>query len=95
MPRGATGLAQILPAGASARGGDRTRAIAHLREAIAALDRHELGLYAGAARRRRGVILGASLRAVLVGRADASITAHRVARPDRTTRVLAPGFGDG
>ncbi len=90
----ATGLAALVRAGAARCDGRTDEAAAELRTAIAALDPHQTGLLVAAARRRLGQTLGGSEGAALVAEADAWMTGHGVASPERLTAMLVPGWPD-
>lgn len=86
-------LAQLLRAGAAAGRGDRTRAIERLANAVNALEAADLHLYAAAARRRQGELIGGAAGAKLVAQAEAWMTGQEIRNPARMTALLAPGFG--
>jgi len=50
-----------------------------------------MALFATAARRARGEVLGGETGRALVAEADAWMTAQSIRRPDRMARMLAPG----
>ena len=70
----------------------RERAIQALRAAEQGFRAVDMALYAAAARRRCGVLLGDDAGEQLVASADQTMAEQGVRRPDRLTRVLAPGF---
>ena len=53
-----------------------------------------MALYAAAARRCRGVLLGGEEGRVLVEAADAWMRDERIRNPERMTAMLAPGSMD-
>jgi tetratricopeptide (TPR) repeat protein len=63
-----------------------------LREAIAGFDALEMALYAAAARRRLGEVVGGDEGRALVRGADAWMKSESVGEPERMTVLLAPGF---
>jgi hypothetical protein len=66
-----------------------------LRDAIAGFEELEMALYAAAARRRLGEVVGGDEGRSLVQSADAWMKSESVGDPARMTAVLAPGFGPG
>ncbi|WP_437631812.1 ATP-binding protein [Sorangium sp. So ce854] len=83
----------LIRAGASALRGDRDAAIAQLEGAAAGFDAADMPLYAAAARRQAGELLGGEkgLQRLLV--ADAVMARERIKSPARWAAMLAPGFG--
>ena len=67
-------------------------ALGYLERAEAAFDAAGMTLYAAAARRRRGELLGGAGRE-LVAAADAVMAARGVVNPARFAEMYAPGFG--
>jgi hypothetical protein len=74
------------------RAGDRASAVARLGEAAASADAADMKLYAAAARRRQGLLVGGSQGAALVEHADAFMASQRIQNPTRMADLLAPGF---
>lgn len=68
------------------------RAITLLRSAVSGFDAAEMALYAAAARRRLGGVIGGDEGASLIRTADEWMTAQTVRNPARMTAMLAPGF---
>ena len=85
-------LATLLRAGLAVLAGDAPGASALLERAEAAFTAAGMGLYAAAARRRRGELLGGDAGRGLVAAADEWMTARAIRRPDRMTGLFAPGF---
>jgi hypothetical protein len=85
------GLALLVRAGAAATRGDHARALADVTEAASQLAAADMALLATAARRCRGELLGGEDGRALVAEAEAWMTAQSIKRPDRMTRMLAPG----
>ncbi|WP_437875506.1 ATP-binding protein [Sorangium sp. So ce513] len=83
----------LIRAGASALRGDRDAAIAQLEASAAGFDAADMPLYAAAARRQAGELLGGEkgLQRLLV--ADAVMARERIKSPARWAAMLAPGFG--
>jgi eukaryotic-like serine/threonine-protein kinase len=85
-------MALLIRAGVQAHAGDNDAACASLEQAAALFDRHQMALYAASARRRLGALRGGADGERLVAEADAWMRERRIARPERVTAVLAPGF---
>jgi eukaryotic-like serine/threonine-protein kinase len=79
-------FAQLLRAGAAGPAG----AVAHLHDAIAALDGIDSQLHACAARRRLGECLGGDPGAELIAAADAWMAGQGIRSPERMTALLVP-----
>jgi hypothetical protein len=77
---------------ASVRGDAGARAL--LTDAVAAFDSVDMGLYAAAARRRLGGLLGGNEGRALIQQADAWMTAQAIRNPARMAASAAPGFPD-
>jgi len=67
------------------------RAAERLRTATSRLDRAGLRMYAAAARRRLGQLLGSEEGAACLREGDATMAQERVVDLDSTTEMLAPG----
>jgi hypothetical protein len=85
-------LAALLHAGASWLDGEDARAAAELRAAVQGFDAAGMALYAAAARRRLGELLGGDEGAALIAIATAWMRAEGIVRPERMAAMLAPGF---
>jgi len=85
-------LAALLEAGIAALGGDAAGALAQAGAAARGFAGADMPLYAAAARRRQGALLGGSAGAALCAQADATMAAQGIVDPPRMTAVLAPGF---
>ncbi|WP_437794069.1 ATP-binding protein [Sorangium sp. So ce693] len=85
----------LIRAGAAELRGDREAAITQLEAAAAGFDAADMPLYAAAARRQAGELLGGEkgLQRLLV--ADAVMARERIKSPARWAAMLAPGFGRG
>lgn len=91
----ATPMAELIQAGvARARRADDARAASLLRSAVAGFERAEMALYAAAARRCLGRVVGGDEGAALVRAADEWMKEETVKNPQRMAAMLAPGFGD-
>jgi hypothetical protein len=90
MPWG-DGLAALLRAGVAAARGHGDGAVGLLRSAQRALMTADMALYAAAAHRRQGEMLGGAPGRTLVEAADSVMSAQGIASPERIAAVLAPG----
>jgi hypothetical protein len=93
--RWSSGLARLIEAAVHACRGERDRACAKLAAATEDLEACDMALWAAAARRRRGELLGGDEGRALVDAADEKMRAEGVRAPARYCAMLAPGFGDG
>jgi tetratricopeptide (TPR) repeat protein len=84
-------LAGLLRAGAAAGRRDAALAVRLYGEAAAALDAVPLGVFAAAARRRQGELLGGDAGRALVEAADAWMRDRQVHDPARLAAAFAPG----
>jgi len=91
--RWAMALGTLLEAGTHAALGQVQEATATLRDAVIRLDAADMPLYASAARRRLGVMIGGEEGMQLVSAADTVLREAQVALPARFSAMLAPGFG--
>ncbi|MBI3824062.1 MAG: protein kinase [Planctomycetes bacterium] len=89
-PAWCRGLALMLRASLAAWSGDRPQAARQLGEAAAALDAADMKLFAAAARRRQGELLGDD---PLIAQADAFMTAQKIQNPRRMADLFVTGFG--
>jgi tetratricopeptide (TPR) repeat protein len=87
-------LARLIRAGIAAVAIQKEEALKLLAKAEAELIAADMELYAAAARRRRGQLLGGDEGRVLVGEADAWMTGQDIREPARIAAMLAPGFVD-
>jgi hypothetical protein len=87
-------LAQLIRAGIAALRGSQTDALALLADAEEGFTRAEMNLYAAAARRRRGQLLGGQDGQARLVEADAWMTGQDIRNPARLAAMLAPGFTD-
>jgi hypothetical protein len=84
-------LALLLEAGLTATRGDRAGSLALLEHAEKACQSTDLGLYAAAARWRRGKQLGGPDGTALAGEAEAWMRGQTIVNPERMCLLLAPG----
>jgi len=88
----ATPFVELVHAGLMIVVRQKDRAIQGLRAAEQGFRAVDMTLYAAAARRRCGQFVGGAAGAELTASADAVMAEQGIRRPDRMTRVLAPGF---
>jgi serine/threonine protein kinase len=84
-------LAGLLRAGVARAGGDDATACQLLENSAAALEGSEMSLYAAAARRHLGTLLGGERGRALVEAADAMMNERRILDPARFAVMLVPG----
>ena len=87
-----TPLAEIIRAGVDSCRGRSGRACQRLRNAARLFDAADMPLYAMAATRRLGELLGGEEGRRLLNQADAAMNSRGVRDPVRMTAVYAPGF---
>jgi eukaryotic-like serine/threonine-protein kinase len=85
-------LAALLNAAVADLEGTPTTAAERLAAAVNGFDRADMRLYASAARRRRGALLGGEEGRELMGQADAWMASQGIKNPTCMTRLIAPGF---
>jgi tetratricopeptide (TPR) repeat protein len=88
----AEALSLLVRAGISAAQGDRPNAMSLLGGAAARFEAADMGIYAAAARRRLGRLLGGTQGQALVNQADTWMLEQKVVHPGRMTAMLTPGF---
>ncbi len=81
----------LLRAGIASVRGDRETVRDLLARALAGFEAADVGLYANAAKRRLGQVLGGDEGSRLVQAADAAMRAEAVRSPERFAAILAPG----
>jgi serine/threonine protein kinase len=86
-------LAVLLRASLAARGGDKVQAIHLLGAAAADLDAADMKLFAAAARRRQGELLGGEEGHGLVKLADDFMIGQKIQNPRRMAELFVPGVG--
>jgi len=84
-------LGLLVRAGSAATRGRREQALEAVTQAAARLDAVDMALFAVAARRARGELIGGETGRAAVAEADAWMTAQSIRRPDRMARMLVPG----
>jgi hypothetical protein len=84
-------LAQLMHAGVSAARGNRTDATDLFRQAAEGFDKAQMALYAAAARRRRGELLGGADGQRMFAEADEWMIGQKVRNPARMAAMVAPG----
>lgn len=87
-----TPFAPLLRAGAAAVKGEMELAVQLLSRSVAGFEAGDMALYARAARRRLGEVLGGDKGRELVDEADAVMRSEAIASPERLSAMLAPGF---
>jgi len=85
-------LAQLLSAGVAGTCGNTGRATKLLAEAAARFEAVDMPLYAAAAHRRLGQLLGGDEGRSLVAKADAWMRGQNIKNPARMGAIFAPGF---
>jgi hypothetical protein len=88
-----TGWAALVRAALAAQEGRREVAAELCKKAAEHCEEQGLKLYAAAARRRQGELLGGDEGRALVAAADAVMGSEGVVRPERFSELYAPGFG--
>jgi hypothetical protein len=88
----ATPMSKLLLAGAAWRRTDATRAAALLREALQGFEAADMALYAAAANRCLGTVIGGEAGKARVREAEEWMAAGMVKDSARLTAMLAPGF---
>ncbi len=86
-----TALGELIHAGVAAARGETELAMTRFATAEAALERVDMWLFAKAARRRRGQLLGGDEGGRLIAEADQWMTKETIKRPERLAATLAPG----
>lgn len=71
---------------------DTETAAAHLRQAIAAFERHQMGSFEFVARRRLAELVGGSEGDSLREQADAYCSREGIAKPEKFLHMITPGF---
>jgi ATP/maltotriose-dependent transcriptional regulator MalT len=87
-------LALIIHAGLACRRGDDARAVAFISQAIAGLETSDMALYAAAARRKLGEIVGGDRGRELINQADDWMSKQQIKNPAAVANLMAPGFSE-
>ncbi len=87
-------LALIIRAGLARRRGNESRAVALLSQSIAGLEASDMALYAAAARRKLGEIIGGDQGADLIIQAEEWMSKQQIRNPAAVANLLAPGFSE-
>jgi hypothetical protein len=90
MPWGDS-LARLVRAAVASSRGNLKDAITLLASAEAGLEAVDMALYAAAARRRRGELIGGDQGRALVEAANTWMIGQNIKNPDRITAMLTPG----
>jgi serine/threonine protein kinase/tetratricopeptide (TPR) repeat protein len=85
-------LATLIHAALATQHGDLSRAAALTSEAIKGFEAADMALYAAAARRRLGEILGGDQGRELIAQADKWMSKQQIKNPSAVTNLMAPGF---
>jgi hypothetical protein len=85
-------LAKLVRAGVRSTRQDVAGAASLLAEAVNEFDGLGMGLFAAAARRRRGALLGGDEGRRLIADADSWMAGQQIRNPARMTAMLVPGF---
>jgi eukaryotic-like serine/threonine-protein kinase len=88
-------LAQLIRAGIAISRGKIEEAVTRLASAEEGLEAAGMSLYAAAARRRRGELIGGDRGKALVSAAEAWMNSQQVKNPVRMTAMLSPGRWPG
>jgi hypothetical protein len=91
----ATPLAQAIYAAVDFRKGQRERALAALARAEEGFRAADMALFAAAAQRRRGELIGGDAGQELIDQADAWMRSQGIVRPARMVDAFAPRFVGG
>ena len=85
-------LATMIEAALACQRKDISRSIDLLREAVKGLEAVDMALYAAAARRRLGELIGGDEGRALITQANDWLSRQQVKNPEAVTRLMAPGF---
>jgi hypothetical protein len=88
-------LATLVAAAVAEGRGDRSAACAGLRTSVEALEKADMGLFAAAARRYLGKLVGGDEGAQLVNSGETAMRAQAVRNVAAMSRCLVPGFARG
>ena len=85
-------FAALIRAAVAHRGGDPSKAIALLKQAVEMFDLADIDLYEAVARYRLGQLLGDERGQRHIDEADAWMRTRQILNPAAMTRMMAPGF---
>lgn len=85
-------LATLIHAALAKQRGDISNSVALIEKALTGLEAAGMALYAAAARRRLGELLGGDRGHELITQADEWMSRQQIKNPPAITRLLAPGF---
>jgi len=85
-------LATLIQAALAKQRGDRQRTVELLEKALKDFESSDMRLYAVAARRRLGEMIGGDRGRELLGEADDWMSKQQIKNPAKMTNLLAPGF---
>jgi hypothetical protein len=84
----------MIQAGLARRRGDDSTAATLISQAIEGFESSDMKLYAAAARRRLGEILGGDRGTELLNQADDWMSKQQIKNPAAVTNLMAPGFSE-
>jgi len=84
-------MADLIRAGTAAARGEWGPSLSHLRAAAAGFEHVGMGLYATAARRRIGEVIGGDEGKEAIEASDAWMLAQQIRNPAQMSQMLAPG----
>jgi len=85
-------LAALIHAALAYQHNDIAKSIALTRDALDGLEKADMALYAAAARRRLGKLIGGDEGDELMNQADEWLSRQQVKNPPAVTKLMAPGF---
>jgi hypothetical protein len=85
-------LASLIKAALAKQNGDISKSINLTKEAVAGLEAADMALYAAAARRRLGELVGADHGRELIDQANEWMNRQQIKNPSAVTNLMAPGF---
>jgi hypothetical protein len=87
-----TPLTKLIRAGIASLRGEKFAAATLLKRALPELESARMLLYAAAARRRLGQLIGGEQGVALVAQAETWMAGQKIASPERMTRMLIPAY---
>ena len=85
-------FAALIRAAVAHQGGDRSKAIALLKQAVETFDLADIDLYEAVARHRLGQLMGDERGQWNIDEAEGWMRSRQVQNPAAMTRMMAPGF---